>query len=205
MAVAISKAVAKALVAVIRYRVTLRDPAAHLLQVELTLDRSLSTRATLPRTGVTAVSVASTADDMAAPVTLTLPSWIPGSYMIREFARHIVAIEAHCDGRKVALSKIDKDSWQTEPFAGSLVVRYQVYAWDLSVRAAHFDDSHLFFNGCSWASGERSHCRKPCAPGSSAGAFGFLNELAASGPYGPGLPLRGVRLLGTTPPCALFL
>ena len=159
----------KSAVAAITYRVILRDPAAHLLEVELTLDRTLSTCAKLAtteartgsrtgaRTETAAIRTATKASKrlahdayrMAAPVTLTLPSWIPGSYMIREFARHIVAIEAHCDGRKVALHKSDKDSWQTAPFDGPLVVRYQVYAWDLSVRTAHFDDSHVFFNGTS--------------------------------------------------------
>lgn len=84
-----------------------------------------------------------------AGVTLSLPTWIPGSYMIREFARHVVAIEAREGGRRVALEKIDKYRWRTGTLNGSLTVRYRVYAWDLSVRTAHFDDSHAFFNGTS--------------------------------------------------------
>lgn len=80
---------------------------------------------------------------------LTLPAWIPGSYMIRDFARNIVAIDAESKGKQVALTKLDKQSWQCEPLSGPLDVVYQVYAWDLSVRTAYLDSSQGFFNGTS--------------------------------------------------------
>jgi predicted metalloprotease with PDZ domain/CTP:molybdopterin cytidylyltransferase MocA len=80
---------------------------------------------------------------------LALPAWIPGSYMIREFARHIVQIRAESGGKPVALTKLDKHSWRAAPVAGPLTVSYEVYAWDLSVRAAHLDQTHGFFNGTS--------------------------------------------------------
>lgn len=78
-----------------------------------------------------------------------LPAWIPGSYMIREFSRNIVQIRAESNGKPVALTKLDKHSWQAAPVAGALSVQYEVYAWDLSVRAAHLDQTHGFFNGTS--------------------------------------------------------
>ncbi len=80
-----------------------------------------------------------------------LPTWIPGSYMIREFARHIVSIRAEADGRQVALEKLDKHAWQAAavPKDAPLTLVYEVYAWDLSVRAAHLDQTHGFFNGTS--------------------------------------------------------
>ncbi len=78
-----------------------------------------------------------------------LPAWIPGSYMIREFARNIVQIQAHCKGMPVSLEKTDKHTWQAAPCSGPLVVGYEVYAWDLSVRTAHLDQTHGFFNGSS--------------------------------------------------------
>ncbi|WP_332879273.1 M61 family metallopeptidase [Massilia sp. S19_KUP03_FR1] len=78
-----------------------------------------------------------------------LPAWIPGSYMIREFARNIVRIRAEANGAAVALVKLDKHSWRAAPTAGPLTVHYEVYAWDLSVRAAHLDQTHGFFNGTS--------------------------------------------------------
>jgi len=76
-----------------------------------------------------------------------LPAWIPGSYLVRDFARHVVAIGASSGRRPVALEKIDKHSWRAAPVAGPLTVRSEVYAWDLSVRGAHLDTTHGFFNG----------------------------------------------------------
>ena len=80
---------------------------------------------------------------------LTLPAWIPGSYMIRDFAKHIVTLAATCNNEKIQTKKIDKQTWQCAPCAGELLVEYQVYAWDLSVRSAHLDNSHGYFNGTS--------------------------------------------------------
>ena len=81
----------------------------------------------------------------------SLPVWIPGSYMIREFARHIVSIAARADGCAVALAKIDKHTWRAAqvPSGAVLTLVYEVYAWDSSVRAAHLDTTHGFFNGTS--------------------------------------------------------
>src|SRR3569832_507310 len=78
-----------------------------------------------------------------------LPDWISGSYMIREFARNIVRIAAESNGESIALTKRDKHTWQADPCDGPLTLRYEVYAWDLSVRAAHLDQTHGFFNGTS--------------------------------------------------------
>lgn len=80
---------------------------------------------------------------------VALPAWIPGSYMIREFARNIVQIQAESAGKKVAIQKTDKHTWKVDRCTGPLVLHYEVYAWDLSVRAAHLDQTHGFFNGTS--------------------------------------------------------
>ncbi|WP_291994811.1 PDZ domain-containing protein [Candidatus Accumulibacter sp. ACC003] len=80
-----------------------------------------------------------------------LPAWIPGSYLIRDFARHIVSIRAEASGDAIALQKVDKHTWQAAALdpAASLTIICEVYAWDLSVRGAHLDQTHAFFNGCS--------------------------------------------------------
>lgn len=81
--------------------------------------------------------------------TFTLPAWIPGSYMIREFSRNIVHIRAESQGHPVHLEKLDKATWKAAPVQGPLTIICQVYAWDLSVRTAHLDNTHGFFNGTS--------------------------------------------------------
>src|SRR4030088_1966451 len=76
-----------------------------------------------------------------------LPAWVPGSYMIRDFARHVVSIRAASRSRPDALEKLDKHTWRAQPVEVSLTVSFDVYAWDLSVRGAHLDTRHAFFNG----------------------------------------------------------
>ncbi|MFC1748968.1 M61 family metallopeptidase [Pseudomonadota bacterium] len=80
---------------------------------------------------------------------VSLPAWIPGSYMIREFAKNIVTISASCEGQAVPLTKTDKSTWRADRCEGTLDIEYQVYAWDLSVRSAHMDTRHAYFNGTS--------------------------------------------------------
>lgn len=80
---------------------------------------------------------------------LSLPNWLPGSYMIRDFSRNIVSISAQSNGVDVELAKVDKSTWKAPEGLSQLSVVYRVYAWDLSVRAAHVDRTHAFFNGSS--------------------------------------------------------
>lgn len=82
--------------------------------------------------------------------TLSLPAWIPGSYMIRDFARHIIKIEAFNDsGEAVVLDKTDKQTWQYCAQNQSITVTYTVFAFDLSVRSAFINDQYAFCNGTS--------------------------------------------------------
>lgn len=80
---------------------------------------------------------------------LSLPAWIPGSYLIRDFSRQIESLTAYSGSRRVLVDKIDNHTWQAAPCDGPLRVEYSVYAWDLSVRGAHLDETHGFFNGTS--------------------------------------------------------
>jgi len=109
-----------------KYIVSIPDPTKREIQVQL--------------------SVKSTAQG----VTLRLPAWIPGSYMIRDFSRHIVEIRAtDSTGRNLQIEKIDKHSWRIAAKEEEICVDYIVYANDLSVRGAHVDNTHAFFNGAS--------------------------------------------------------
>ena len=79
-----------------------------------------------------------------------LPSWIPGSYMIRDFAKNIIRFEAYDSSKnKLTTKKLNKSLWQVQACDNSISIEYDVYAWDLSVRSAHLDTTHGFFNGTS--------------------------------------------------------
>ena len=81
---------------------------------------------------------------------LALPVWIPGSYLVREFARHLSGLTATQRGRAVACRQLDKATWQADCASGApLEVRFRVYAFDTSVRAAFLDAERGFFNGTS--------------------------------------------------------
>lgn len=81
---------------------------------------------------------------------VSLPAWIPGSYLIRDFARQLIMQGGRDDsGADVAVERVDKQTWQFAPCAGPLEVRYEVYARDASVRAAYYDESRAFANGTS--------------------------------------------------------
>ena len=94
---------------------------------------------------------------------LWLPAWIPGSYLMREFARNITAVHYQVREAKTADSdkqpatyranKIDKNTWQLPAVqAGqTVIVEYEVYCYDLSVRTAYVDQQRLYGNFTSLA------------------------------------------------------
>ncbi|HVE53727.1 MAG TPA: peptidase M61, partial [Ramlibacter sp.] len=120
------------------YRVEAADPAAHLFQVTLTIPQP------------------------QAAQRVSLPAWIPGSYLVREFSRHLQKLGARQDGKPVAVQQLDKASWQVDCVASSpLVLTYEVYAFDNSVRAAWLDSQRGFFNGTSLCLKVQGHSQEP--------------------------------------------
>ncbi len=110
----------------IRYQITSADPASHYFDVRVEIDAP-----------------------EPSGQALRLPNWIPGSYKIRDFARNLLDLRAECGGEAVALEQLDKSNWRAAPCAGPLELAYKVYAKDLSVRSAHLDNTHGYFNGSS--------------------------------------------------------
>ncbi|WP_374592048.1 M61 family metallopeptidase [Aquabacterium sp.] len=112
--------------AAVRYQIEVADTHAHLFRVTLSVPQP------------------------AAEQVLSLPVWIPGSYLVREFARHLSQLEARQGTRVVPLEQRDKTTWvATCNGRGTLTVSYLVYAFDNSVRTAFLDAQRGFFNGTS--------------------------------------------------------
>jgi predicted metalloprotease with PDZ domain len=107
-----------------RYRIIARDPAAHVYEVSVTV----------------------AAPDPAGQA-FRFPAWIPGSYMIRDLARHVVGITASAEGREVGLTKVDKSTWQADACDAPLTLTAEIYGFDLNVRGAYLDTEHGFFDG----------------------------------------------------------
>ena len=94
-----------------------------------------------------------------------MPSWTPGSYLIREFARHVQEFQAldAASQQPLPWHKHSKNTWRVpaacRPATG-IVLRYKVYANDLTVRTSHLDTSHGYFNGANlfvYLDGQRKH------------------------------------------------
>ncbi len=106
------------------YRITAANPAAHRYAVRLTI-----------------------ANPNPDGQAVTMPAWIPGSYKIRDFAKHVLTVTAESGGRAVDITKTDKQTWQAAPCDGELTIHSEIYAHDDSVRGSHLDLTHAYFNG----------------------------------------------------------
>lgn len=107
-----------------QYVITAKDAAAHVFEVRVTV-----------------------AKPDPAGQAFAVPAWIPGSYMIRDYARNVVTARAESDGKSVTLEKTDKSIWVAAPVDRELTLVLEVFAYDDSVRGAHLDTTHAYFNG----------------------------------------------------------
>jgi len=83
-------------------------------------------------------------------VELVFPAWAPGSYMIRDFVRHVYGLRiADERGRPLDGERLDKQRWRVASGGAAFVVSYRVFAFEASVRTSFLDDSHGYWNGTS--------------------------------------------------------
>jgi predicted metalloprotease with PDZ domain len=84
------------------------------------------------------------------PLSLQMPAWTPGSYLVREYARHVEDLRVHADGAPCGVRKTAKDTWAVaHGGARAITVEYDVYAHELTVRTNHVSESHGYFNGAA--------------------------------------------------------
>lgn len=112
----------------IAYAVELAEPQAHVYRVTVTVPTPLEQEQ-----------------------VFMLPTWVPGSYMIRDMAGHIISLKAVGDDAVLPVAKIDKSTWHvsTRGLSGELTLVYEVFAQDPSVRLAYLDTERAFFNPSS--------------------------------------------------------
>ena len=110
----------------VRFQVQVRDLHAHLYEVTLTVARP------------------------SAEQRVSLPVWIPGSYLVREFSKNLQHLQARQTGESLPVAQLDKCSWSIACDPDQpLELSYQIYAFDNSVRTAWLDALRGFFNGTS--------------------------------------------------------
>jgi predicted metalloprotease with PDZ domain len=109
--------------ALIRYRVRLADLDRHYFEVECRID------------------------EPAAEQRFSLPAWIPGSYLLRDFARHVVHVEARSGRDPLPVEKVSAAAWAVRGAGRTLTLTVTIYALDQSVRGAWLDRQRGYFNG----------------------------------------------------------
>jgi predicted metalloprotease with PDZ domain len=85
-----------------------------------------------------------------ARLRVGLPAWAPGSYMVRDFARHIYDLSITGEaGAPVPVVRLDKQRWEITSEGAPVTISYRIFAFEESVRTSIFDDQHAFWNGTS--------------------------------------------------------
>ena len=125
----------------ISYTVSMSKPWTHLLEVEM-------------RVGF---------DKSQKNVDIVMPVWTPGSYLVREYARHVQDFSAKSPtGSDLKWSKVNKNSWRIDANGSrEVVVRYNVYSNELTVRTNELNSQHAFFNPTATLMHPRGHINAP--------------------------------------------
>ncbi len=111
------------------YQVSMNNPELHLFQVSVTIDNWDQKE-----------------------LDLKMPVWTPGSYLVREYARHLQSFEAINGEADEPLSwqKVSKNHWRIDTEkTKNIVIHYEIYANELTVRTNHLDATHGYFNGAA--------------------------------------------------------
>ena len=113
----------------ISYTVSMSKPWTHLLEVEMRLVSSAMNNQT----------------------EIQMPVWTPGSYLIREYARHVLDFAAKdASGKNLTWQKTNKNTWQIDSNGAlEVVVTYKVYANELTVRTNELNSDHAFWNNAA--------------------------------------------------------
>ncbi|MDA0372452.1 MAG: PDZ domain-containing protein [Planctomycetota bacterium] len=146
------------------YRIRLASAAQRRIDVELRLGvedlADVRGAAGLPRGSRPDAGTSAAVDE----VELFMPAWTPGSYLIREFARQVHGVRVHrVDGTEIPVRKRTKNRWSFSADDAGVVVSWQVYAHELTVRTACVTEDFAFWNGANvvlWPAGiEQSPAR----------------------------------------------
>lgn len=132
LTVAAQQATSRTAVPEITFNVSMSKPQTHMLEVEVGVKRPAGMQ-------------------VPAEDFLVMPVWTPGSYMVREFARHVQDFSAaDSSGRALQWEKTNKNTWRiVTGGAREWHASYRVYANELSVRTNQLNSDHAFWNNAA--------------------------------------------------------
>ncbi len=116
----------------IAFTVAMSRPHTHMFEVDVKIKRAATASA-------------------PANESLVMPVWTPGSYLVREFARHVQDFTAKdALGQPLKWEKTNKNTWSvTTNGSKEWHATYRVYANELSVRTSELNSSHAFWNNAN--------------------------------------------------------
>ncbi|MGB3404052.1 MAG: M61 family metallopeptidase [Microcoleaceae cyanobacterium] len=119
----------------IYYQVELPQPESHLFEVQMQVSIEQLISQGL-NTGI---------------LDVKMPVWTPGSYLVREYARHLQEFTAFDPSENpISVCKVAKNHWQLSTRnVEEITIKYRVFANELTVRTNHLDSSHGYFNGAA--------------------------------------------------------
>jgi predicted metalloprotease with PDZ domain len=125
----------------IRYQVAMPEPASHELHVTMEVPAMPERQA----------------------LDLVFPAWAPGSYLVRDFVRHVYDLKVTDErGRALPVERVDKQRFRVASAGRAVRARYRVFAFEQSVRTSFLDDSHAFWNGTSVFFFVDGELQRPC-------------------------------------------
>ncbi|HEX7499099.1 MAG TPA: PDZ domain-containing protein [Polyangia bacterium] len=125
----------------IRYRVAMPEPHSHEFHITMEIP-ALPGRET---------------------IDVVFPAWAPGSYLVRDFSRHIYDLDIRDRaGKAVPHERLDKQRWRLTTDGRPVTIRYRVFAFEVSVRTSFLDDSHAFLSGTSLFFFVDGELARPC-------------------------------------------
>jgi predicted metalloprotease with PDZ domain len=116
------------------YTLSMSNPNTHLFEVKMNLDLNLTKPGQIKNDYI----------------DVKMAAWTPGSYLMREYAKNVEGFSAKGANGALKSKKISKNTWRIELNGQKKVeVNYEVYAYELTVRTSHLDDSHGYVNGAA--------------------------------------------------------
>ncbi len=107
----------------VHFTISFTEPQAHYVEIEMDI-----TNFTAP------------------PLDVAMPVWTPGSYLIREYERHVELVEAFGGTDRIHCAKISKNTWRIENPRQHTKIRYRVYGFETSVRTNMINVDRAFIS-----------------------------------------------------------
>lgn len=111
----------------IAYRISMPDPGNHRFSIEMTIagiDRET--------------------------LSVQMPAWSPGKYLILNFARNVSRFSAEADSQSLPVEKLDKQTWEIQTRNHpTITIRYQVFSHNLTGEHSFLDNAEAFLVGAS--------------------------------------------------------